>query len=106
VDIGPTSDDAEAPPAQSYDASAYGGAYPDLAGMGYPFYGGGSYGGGFYGRGHFGNHVAHHGSRGFQNHSGFHFKQPFFHFNQPAFGGGRSMSAHGARGGAVARRMR
>jgi hypothetical protein len=104
VDIGPTSDDAEAPPTRTFDASDAG-AYPDPAGMGYPFYGGfyggGGYGGGFSGRGRFGNHVAHHGSRGFPNHDGFGFR-----FHQPAFGSGRSMPSRGARGGAVTRRMR
>jgi hypothetical protein len=45
VDIGPTSDDAAPPPAPSQSAS-YGAGFPDLANMGYPFYGGGYYGGG------------------------------------------------------------
>jgi len=111
VDVGETSDDAEAPPMQTFDASSGAGSYPDLAGMGYPFYGdgfygGGGYGGGFSGRGRFGNHVAHHGSRAFPNHDGFRFHQPFFRSHQPTLGSSRSMPAHGPRGGAVSRRMR
>jgi hypothetical protein len=64
VDIGETAEDApvqELPP----PLLASGGAYPDLVGMGYPFYGGGVFGGGFlfdggrHGKRHFGRHGMH-----------------------------------------------
>ena len=99
VDIGPTSDDA-GPSAQSgMESAADGGAYPDLAGMGYPFYGGGAYGGGFYGGRRFGPRVMHHGSHGFPRHDGFHLKTPFFGMKRPFVGNARTMPAHMARGG-------
>jgi len=101
VDIGPTSDDAGPPAQAEMESAGYGGAFPDLAGMGYPFYGsGGSYGGGgFYGRGRFGPRVTHHGSHGFRlpGHDGFHLKTPFFGMRQPFVGHGRSMPGHSAR---------
>ena len=62
VDIGET---AEGGPVQELRPPqvAYAGAYPDLVGMGYPFYGGfygdGFSGGGFLGRKHFGRHGTH-----------------------------------------------
>ena len=82
VDIGPTSEDAEAPPMPATKA-AYAGAYPDLAGMGYPFYGdygyGGSYGGGGYlGGGHFGKR-----GFGFGRHDGH--GRPVFNPGRPGF---------------------
>ena len=77
VDIGETAEDGpvqQLPPPQV----AYTGAYPDLVGSGYPFYGdysGGYFGGGGYGgfdkgRGHFGNHRP-------RGRGGFSFRQPF-----------------------------
>ena len=70
VDIGETAEDApaqELPPPQVADM----GAYPDLVGMGYPFYGSGFYGGGYfaggdfgYGKRHFGGKFGKHGFRG------------------------------------------
>jgi hypothetical protein len=73
VDIGET---AEGGPIQQLPANTdvpYPGAYPDLVGMGYPFFGG--YGGGYFvggdfgrfGKGHFGRHS---GKHGFRRHSG------------------------------------
>jgi hypothetical protein len=106
VDIGPTSDDAAAPPAPAPESGSYGAGFPDLANMGYPFYGG--YGGGFYGGGYdghngrFGNHVAHHGARGFGG-NGFHPRQPFFQFHQPMAGHARPMPS---RGGPAPHRLR
>jgi hypothetical protein len=75
VDIGET---AEGGPVQQLPATMdvpYPDAYPDLVGMGYPFFG--SYGGGLFvggdfgksGRGHFGRHS---GKHGFRRHSGSH----------------------------------
>jgi hypothetical protein len=68
VDIGETAEDG---PGQSFAAApqeAYAGAYPDLVGMGYPFYGG--YGG-YVAGGNFGKH-------GFRGRDGFRFgKQSF-----------------------------
>ena len=83
VDIGET---AEGSPAQELPPpqAAYTGAYPDLVGMGYPFYGGGYFGGGSY-IGDFGKHrgggkrFGRHGSRhGFD--SGKRFSPPRGHF--------------------------
>jgi hypothetical protein len=102
VDMGPTSDDA-GPPAQSeMESGAYGGgAYPDLAGMGYPFYGaGGFYGGaGFYGGRRAGPRVMHHGSHGFRfpGHDGFHLRTPSIRMRRPFAGNGRPMPGHTAR---------
>jgi hypothetical protein len=50
IDIGETAESAGAPVPQYYDPQAqeaYTGAFPDLANLGYPFYGGGGYGGGY-----------------------------------------------------------
>jgi len=45
IDIGETAESAGAPVPQYYDPqAAYTGAYPELANLGYPFYGGGGYG--------------------------------------------------------------
>lgn len=66
VDIGETGEGSPAQAPQQAPEAPYG-AYPDLVGMGYPFYGsyGGAYfGGGNFGGGHFrggfGKHVSHH----------------------------------------------
>ncbi|HEX4439390.1 MAG TPA: hypothetical protein VH854_04915 [Thermoanaerobaculia bacterium] len=112
VDIGPTSDDAGPPAPSEGESAAYAGAYPDLAGMGYPFYGGGVYGGGFFGGRRFGPRVMHHGSHAFPGHDGFHLKAPFFGMKRPFVGNARPMPAHVARmsgpvhGGGAPRRTR
>jgi hypothetical protein len=76
VDIGPTSEDAEVQPMPATQ-TAYAGGYPDLAGMGYPFYGDyGFGGGGYFGGGHFGR-------KGFGRHDGH--GRPAFHPGRPGF---------------------
>jgi len=48
IDIGETAESAGVPAPQYYDPQeAYTGAFPDLANLGYPFYGGGGYGSGY-----------------------------------------------------------
>ena len=58
IDIGETAESAGAPAPQDYGPQeAYPGGVPDLANMGYPFYGGGGYGfggGSWWGHRHFG----------------------------------------------------
>jgi|RhiMetdeSRZDD1v2_1073273.scaffolds.fasta_scaffold71762_5 hypothetical protein len=99
VDIGET---GEGGPVQGPQSSPEPptGAYPDLVGMGYPFYGGygGGYGGGggYFGGGHirggFGKHVFHH--------------RPLFHFGNSFFPKPRPFPTHGSRQASIARRMR
>ena len=98
VDIGRTSDDSGSAPALRETPTVYGGAHPDLVGMGYPFYGGGY--GGFSG----GGLVGHRGSHGFRDRTFFHFKQPLFHPGRH-FMSGRPMP-HGGRGRGAAHGMR
>jgi hypothetical protein len=82
VDIGETAEGApvqELPPPQA----AYAGAYPDLVGMGYPFYGGGYDGGGYFAGGDLGFGKRHHfgpsfGKHGFRGRNGGHFGRPSF----------------------------
>jgi hypothetical protein len=80
VDIGETAEGwpvQELPPPQG----AYQGAYPDLVGMGYPFYGGGYFAGGDFGfgGGHFGPKLGMHGPRGRRKAGlGFHPRKPSF----------------------------
>jgi hypothetical protein len=61
IDIGETAESAGAPAPQDYEPqAAYNGAFPDLANMGYPFYGGGGFGyggGSWWGHGRFGPKV-------------------------------------------------
>jgi len=95
IDIGETAESAGAPVPQYYDPQAayaqepYTGAFPDLANLGYPFYGGGGYGyggGGVLGWGNrsnrFGPKVTPHN------------KNVFFHFGQPFFPRPRPLPAH------------
>ena len=97
VDIGET---GEGSPVQAPQAAAeppYG-AYPDLVGMGYPFYG--SYGGGYFGGGYFrggrdggfGKHVSHH--------------RPLFRFGNSFFPKPRPHTAQAPRHASFSRRMR
>ena len=81
VDIGETAEGAparELPPPQV----AYMGAYPDLVGMGYPFYGSGFYGGGYFAGGDFGYGKRHFsgkfGKHGFRGGNGGHLGRPNF----------------------------
>lgn len=97
VDIGET---AEGGPVQQLPANTdipYPGAYPDLVGMGYPFFG--SYGGGSFGGGDFGKRFGRHGRR-----SGFHFGKPSFpRGHSPK---GRPFPTHGRRGASRPHRVR
>jgi hypothetical protein len=79
VDIGETAGGA---PVQSLPEpqSAYAGAYPDLVGMGYPFYGGGYFGGGFFDGGHGGR--KHVGKKHFDGRA---HGRPSFRFDRPSF---------------------
>jgi hypothetical protein len=79
VDIGPTSEDAEVQPMPAAQ-TAYAGAWPDLAGMGYPFYGDYGYGGGYFGGGYGGGR--HFGKPDFGRHDGP--GRPVFHSGRPA----------------------
>ena len=94
VDIGET---AEGSPVQPLPPPqvAYAGAYPDLVGMGYPFYGGGYYGGGYFAGGELGFGKRHFGPKfgmhGFRGRNGGH------------FGGRPSPRPHPSRGGPAAR---
>ena len=87
VDIGETAEGAPVPYLPEPQVP-YAGAYPDLVGMGYPFYGGGGYfGGGYFDGGHFGKrNFGRHGMHG----------RPIFRAGRPSFpkanfprGGGR-----------------
>jgi hypothetical protein len=83
IDIGETAESTAAP-APRYEESqeAYTGGFPDLANMGYPFYGGGGYG---FGNGFWWGH-RHFGPKGVHN--------VFFHFKQPFFPNARPLPAH------------
>jgi hypothetical protein len=82
IDIGVTPESAAAPAPQYDDPQeAYTGAFPDLANLGYPFYGGG--GGAFFGNrfGRFGPKVTPH-------------KNVFFHPGHPFFPKAQPLPAH------------
>jgi hypothetical protein len=92
VDIGETAEGGpvrELPPPQAADT----GAYPDLAGMGYPFYADGGFYGGGYG-GDFGRFGRHFGKHGFRGRDGFSFRKPFF--PKPHVSSGRSQRTRSA----------
>ncbi len=97
VDIGET---AEGGPVQQLPANTdvpYPGAYPDLVGMGYPFFG--SYGGGYFSGGDFAPRFGRHGKR-----SGFHFGKPSFPKGHSPKG--RPFPTHGGRGASRPHRVR
>ena len=93
VDIGETGEGSPQQEIPLASEATYGG-YPDLVGMGYPFYG--SYGGGYFGGGRFhggfGKHVSHH--------------RPFFHFGNSSFPKPRPHMARAPRQASMSRRMR
>ena len=89
VDIGETAEGAPVQVLQPSSEVAYGGAYSDLVGMGYPFFS--SYGGGHFGGGDFGPRFGRHGRR-----SGSRFGKPSFSKGHSSKG--RPCPTHGRRG--------
>jgi hypothetical protein len=77
IDIGETAESAGAPAPGYYSPQeeAYTGAFPDIANLGYPFYGGGGYGGGYGGGLGWGHRFDHFGPKVTP-----HNKNVFFHF--------------------------
>jgi hypothetical protein len=96
VDIGETAEDGRGQSLAAAPQEAYAGAYPDLAGMGYPFYG--SYGGGYFAGGDFG-FGGKFGKHGFRGRDGFRFGKPSFPKHH-----GSSGRPHGTRAGRPASR--
>lgn len=97
IDIGETGEGAPVQtPQPSSEIAPYGGAYPDLVGMGYPYLS--SYGGGYFSGG-FGRHLGRHGLP--RRSASFH-----LHFGQPFFPKGRPLPAHVSRGARTPHRMR
>jgi hypothetical protein len=94
VDIGETGEGSPVQTLPQASEPPYG-AFPDLVGMGYPFYG--SYGGGYFGgggnfRGGFGKHVSHH--------------RPLFQFGSSPFPKPGPRPAQSHRASMMPRRMR
>ncbi|HKD16358.1 MAG TPA: hypothetical protein VKG23_00725 [Thermoanaerobaculia bacterium] len=86
IDIGPTGEGSAVPPQAFEPQEADTSAFPDLANLGYPFYGGGGFGSGsgfWWGHRHFGPKF-------------FPRKNVFFHFhvNKPFFPNARPLPAH------------